>query len=195
MDQRTWAHFKTHFSAAYIAEEQRKKYTGGTAQPGKPFGGSATQQPAASAPDNPGGRVVINNAFPAQMSNTMDGFLDNIAAVVTTDSETMQQMVVAVATLTEINKQQAATIASQQQTIAALAKPVKPTTTPGKTWEPHPGYETGNTAYCWAHGYKLRKGHTGATCKAREFGDNNDKRTATRSNTKGGSQANKGFDE
>ena len=24
VDQRTWAHFKTHFSAAYIAEEQRK---------------------------------------------------------------------------------------------------------------------------------------------------------------------------
>ena len=65
----------------------------------------------------------------------------------------------------------------------------------GSEWEPHPGYETGNTAYCWAHGYKLRKGHTGATCKAREFGDNDDKRTATRSNTKGGSQANKGFDE
>ena len=127
------------------------------------------------------------------MSNTMEGFLDNIAAVVTTDSETMQQMVVAVATLTEINKQQAATIASQQKTIATLAKP---STTPGnKTWEPHPGYETGNTAYCWAHGYKLRKGHTGATCKAREFGDNEAKRTATRSNTKGGSQANKGFDD
>ena len=44
----------------------------------------------------------------------MDGFLDNIAVVVTTDRETMQQMLVAVATLTEINKQQAATIASQQ---------------------------------------------------------------------------------
>ena len=129
------------------------------------------------------------------MSNTMDGFLDNIAAVVTTDRKTMQQMVVAVATLTEINKQQAATIASQQRTIAALAKPTKPSTTPGKTWEPHPGYETGSTAYCWAHGYTLRKGHTGATCKAREFRDNDDKRTATRSNTKGGSQANKGFDE
>ena len=75
-----------------------------------------------------------------------------------------------------------------KKTIAALAKP---STTPGnKTWEPHPGYETGNTEYCWAHGYKLRKGHTGAICKAREFGDNDTKRTATRSNTKGGTQAN-----
>ena len=74
----------------------------------------------------------------------MYGFLDNIAAVVTTDSETMQQMVVAVATLMEINKQQAAIIASQQKTIADRA--TKPSTLPGnKTWEPHPGYETGNT--------------------------------------------------
>ena len=59
--------------------------------------------------------------------------------MVTTDSETMQQMVVAVATLTEINKQQAATIAYQQQTIAALAKPAKPSTTPGKNVGSPPG--------------------------------------------------------
>ena len=198
---RTWSAFKDHFSAAYIAEEQRKKYAGGADQPGQPFGGAATQQPSARSTDTPGG-VVINNAFPAQMANTMDGFLDNIAAVVTTDSNTMQQMVAVVATLTDTNKQHTNTIASQQRTIAALTTlTTKQSATAGetagatgKTWEPHPGYETGDSAYCWAHGFKLRKGHTGCNCKAREFAGNEDKRAATRSNTMGGSQKNKGFD-
>ena len=45
----------------------------------------------------------------------MEGFLDNIAAVVTTDSDTMQQMVASLATLTATNTQQAATIAAQQK--------------------------------------------------------------------------------
>ena len=105
------------------------------------------------------------------MSNTMDGFLDNIAAVVTTDSETMQQMVVVVATLTKTNKQQTATISSQQKTIASLGeeltkqgRPRKFQTLTGYMWDIHPGHKTGNSVYCWVHGYKLRKGHTGASC-------------------------------
>ena len=137
------------------------------------------------------------------MSNTMDGFLDNIAAVVTTNSKTMQQVVVVVATLTKTNKQQTATIASQQKTIATLglgltkqsATSKKFQTLTGTMWDIHPGHETGDSAYCWAHGYKLRKGHTGATCKAREYLDHNNRRKATRSNNMDGSQKNKGFDD
>ena len=95
--------------------------------------------------------VTINNDFPSQMSTNMDGFLDIIAAVVTTDSKTMQQMVVAVATLTKTNKQQTATIASQQKTITTLGlgltkQSATSKTMSGTTWEPHPGYETGVSA-------------------------------------------------
>ena len=129
------------------------------------------------------------------MTNTMEGFLDNIAAVVTTDSETMQQMVTSLATLTLTNTQQSATIAAQQKTIANLTQKqllAKPNTYPSGA---HPGYETGNTGYCWAHGYKLRKGHTGATCKSHDFEGKDKKRKATRANTMGGSSDNKGFDD
>ena len=189
---RTWSAFKTHFSAAYLAEEQRKKYFGGSENPGQPFGGTAAPLPNNNT--TAGGGITINNEFPAQMSNTMEGFLDNIAAVVTTDSDTMQQMVASLATLTATNAQQAATIAAQQKTIAshATGNTKKPNTYPSGA---HPGYETGNTGYCWAHGYKLRKGHRGATCKSRDFVDNKDKRAATRANTMGGCTDNKGFDD
>ena len=111
----------------------------------------------------------------------------------------MQQMVVAVATLTKTNTQQTATIASQQKTIATLGLGLtKQSATSrkrtGTTWDPHPGYKTGDSAYYWAHGYKLRKGHTGATCKAREYLGHDDRRKATRSNNMDGCQKNKGFD-
>ena len=91
------------------------------------------------------GGVTINNDFPAAMTNTMEGFLDNIAAVVTIDSETMQQMVTSLATLTITNTQQLATIAAQQKTIANLTQKqllAKPNTYPSGA---HSSYETGNT--------------------------------------------------
>jgi len=76
----------------------------------------------------------------------MEGFLDNIAAVVTTDSGTMQQMATSLATLTNTNKQQASTIAFQQKTIANLTNnQQKLNMHPSGA---HPGYETGNTGFC-----------------------------------------------
>jgi hypothetical protein len=189
---RTWSAFKTHFSAAYLAEEQRKKYFGGSENQGQPFGGTAAPLPKNKTTTGEG--KTNDNKFPAQMSDTMEGFLDNIAAVVTTDSGTMQQMVASLATLTATNTQQAAIIAAQQKTITSLTtgNNKKPNTYPSGA---HPGYETGNMGYCWAHGYKLRKGHRGATCKSRDFVDNEDKRAATRTNTMGGCTDNKGFDD
>ena len=190
--QRTWKNFKKHFLAAYLAEEQRKKYYGGEQNPGQPFGGTATQQQ--SIPEDSsaaGGGITIHNAFPAQMSNSMDGFLDNIAALVSSDSEAMQKLVDAIATLTATNKKQAETITAQQKTIQSLsAGGAKPS-----NFVPHPGYEKGDGAYCWKHGYKLRKGHTGATCKHKDFLTQPDKRKATRSNNMGGCQDCKGWDE
>ena len=42
--------------------------------------------------------------------------------------------------------------------------------------------------YCWTHGWKVRKGHSSSTCSKRKTGHN---ATASRENTKGGSDYNK----
>ena len=50
-----------------------------------------------------------------QMSNSLEGFLDNIAAAATNDSSTLEQLVRSMAQLIATN-------AMQQQTIAELRK-------------------------------------------------------------------------
>ena len=142
------------------------------------------------------------------MTNSMDGFLDNIAALVTNESGTLEQFVANLTTLTDTTKEQAATIASQQKTITTLttknnqleAKLAKlgggGTASKGDTGGyQHPGYETGNKAYCWKHGFKCKKGHTSATCKHPDFLKNPELKKATRSNPMGGCMDNKGWDE
>ena len=42
--------------------------------------------------------------------------------------------------------------------------------------------------YCWRHGWRVRKGHLSSTCSKRKTGHN---ATASRENTKGGSDYNK----
>jgi hypothetical protein len=126
-----------------------------------------------------------------QMSNSLEGFLDNIVAAATNDSSTLEQLVKSMVQLTATN-------AMQQQTIAELRKEMatqRDAQARGDTVRvtPRDGGTKGlaKDGYCWKHGYKVAVGHTSATCR-----DNipEDKRDATRANTKGGATWNKGWD-
>ena len=145
--------------------------------------------------------------------------MDNIAALVTSESGTLEKLVTNIAGLAAVSKEQAKTLAAQQKTIhattlentklreevAALKRRGRGTGTASRggrgerTTPPDTGdtaeFETGDRAYCWVHGYKLGKGHTGLSCKAKDFDEDPTRRLATRSNTMGGKQWNKGWDE
>jgi len=124
--------------------------------------------------------------------------LDNLALAVTQDKDLLDQLVAnntvnteTIATLTATNKSQAATIKSQAEQINALKKkagegnsrPVYSASNPNPAWV--------RGKYCWSHGYGCTAGHTSETCNLKRLGH---KDNATRANTMGGSDKNKGWD-
>ena len=173
--QKTWADWKSAYKTAYEREQRRMRLR---EEVGQPFGGtvSGNSDGALTTTSPPGGLTT------QQMSNSLEGFLDNIAAAATNDSSTLEQLVKSMAQLTCTNAMQQQTIADLRKELAAL-----------RVGTTHDGGPKGlaKDGYCWKHGYKVGVGHTSRTCR-----DNipEDKRDATRANTKGGSTANKGWD-
>lgn len=126
-----------------------------------------------------------------------NGYLDNLAAVATSEKTTLAQLIETNATLTANVTSLTASVASLMAAYAILATGKTSTTTPkaANTQQPcnsnrKPSY-LAIGGYCWMHGYRVRKRHDSTMCKDKGEGH---KDAATHANTMNGSMANKGWD-
>ena len=127
-----------------------------------------------------GGSFRANAILEDELSEKMVTSLDNLANAAVQKNDTIEKLI-------EINKQQQETIHKLQAQNGELLYLLKHMSTPAAQqdgnaarWDP--------TGYCWSHGFRVMKGHNSKTCKTRAEGH---KEEATRSNTMGGSNANK----
>ena len=126
----------------------------------------------------------------------LDGYLDNLATAATTERSTLAQLIETNAMLTTNIATLTTSVASLTAAYTILAAATNTSQTPA-TRRKRSGGTTANKTlavggYCWTHGYRVRKGHDGVTCKNKAEGH---KDVATRANTMNGSTANKGWED
>ena len=127
----------------------------------------------------------------------LDGYLDNLAAAATTERTTLAQLIENNATLTASITSLTASVALLTAAYAILAAGTDKThkRTGNNKQQPRSSDKKHDylapMGYCWTHGYRVKKGHTSATCPDKAKGH---KDAATRTNTMNGSTANKGWD-
>eukprot|EP00804_Cyclotella_cryptica_P022263 CCRYP_020543-RA/>CCRYP_020543-RA protein AED:0.35 eAED:0.91 QI:0/0/0/1/1/1/2/0/366 len=182
---KTWTGWKTHYRAAHIARK-RQLLASGTAMP-------PSTANALIAEDN----VHLTEGTFARL----DGYLDNLAAAATTERTTLQSLTEAnaalVANLTALTTSVASLTAAYTSLAAVQHASVPPglaTQQPRRTranTRPSTTLPTTPGGYCWTHGFRVREGHSSATCANKAEGH---KDTATRANTMGGSMVNKGWE-
>jgi hypothetical protein len=182
---KTWAAWKTHYRAAHIARKRQMLAAGKTTT--SSFGAANVV-------------TAIDEAISDVTLTRLDGYLDNLAAAATTERTTLTQLIENNATLTANVTSLTASVASLTSAYAILAagRNNAPRTTGGtgggtqqqRNSDRKPSY-LAVEGYCWTHGYRVRKGHDSANCKDKAGGH---KDTATRTNTMGGSVANKGWE-
>eukprot|EP00804_Cyclotella_cryptica_P003921 CCRYP_016106-RA/>CCRYP_016106-RA protein AED:0.11 eAED:0.25 QI:0/0/0/1/0.2/0.16/6/0/1395 len=180
---KTWTAWKTHYRAAHIARK-RQLLASGIAMP-------PSTANALIAEDD----VHLTEGTFARL----DGYLDNLAAAATTERTTLQS-------LTEANAALVANLTALTTSVAGLTAAytslaaVQHASVPPGTATQQPRRTRANTrplttlpampgGYCWTHGFRVREGHSSATCANKAEGH---KDTATRANTMGGSMVNKG---
>ena len=172
---KTWPAWKTHYRAAHLARKRQMLAAGKNS-----FGGANA--------------VTLHDdaTISADTFTRLDGYLDNLAAAATTERTTLSQLIENNATLTANVTSLTASVASLTATYAILAAGRPPSRAPAAAAAKptRPSYLAAN-GYCWTHGYRVRIGHDSATCK--DKGDGH-KDGATRANTMGGSNNNKGWD-
>jgi hypothetical protein len=138
-------------------------------------------------------RMMANNgafanqvAAEAGQAAMMARLLDNLANATLQKNDTVEKLVT-------MNEKLEKALADANAAIACLCL-LAPTTAPAggsndcpSHWSPViPDWDP--TGYCSSHGFKVKPGHTSATCAHRKEGHNT---VATRLDTKGGSKANK----
>ena len=165
---RTWPNWKTHWSAAFQDKRELVKLTGIA------FNGMA------------------NNAQEIEMGDKMVSALDNLANAAVQKNDTFEQLVASNKTLTEAiksqqdeNKKLLAIITALSISDRGAASGKTSTTTGGGRdipWDPE--------GYCWSHGYKIKIGHSSATCENQKDG-HKQHLTAKRGDEQGGCMWNK----
>jgi hypothetical protein len=125
-------------------------------------------------------------AAEAEQAAMMACLLDNLANATLQKNNTVEKLVTA-------NEKLAKALADANATIARLCL-LAPATAPTGGSNNRPSHwlpvipDWDPTGYCLLHGFKVKRGHTSAICAHRKEGHN---AAATRSDTKGGSKANK----
>ena len=138
----------------------------------------------------------------AEMSQDTASALANLATATQSDRTAVAQLTETVATLSVHLKQTQAKLDAANIEITRLRH------TPCLPGAPGPATDAGTKraarlakqaakvwatgGYCHSHGYKVEEDHTSCTCRKRAAGHNP---AATRADTMGGSQWNKGWDE
>ncbi len=182
--QKTWAIWKTKYRVAHIARRRQLLAAG-------------TTEPLSRA------HAVTTDTTVGDTFDKLDGYLDNLANAATQEKSTLAHLVDTNATLT-------ANIATLTTSFSALTTAYTLLTatkgnmttpaanTPGtrnntnrRGNQPKAGQKFSPNGYCWTHGYKVGLHHNSGSCKAKEGGH---KDAATRADTMGGSNENKGWD-
>lgn len=179
LQQKTWALWKrlyhTEHSNRLKADRANANHSGGhSATPPSAYH-AAPSYPSSVSIDgasNPGTEL-----FAASVTSA----LDNLASAATADRTSFNNLVTRNEQLSTKNDELTSVLTKLQKDFAALK--ASGNTSPQIEFEPN--------GYCWSHGYKLKKGHSSSTCRRRAEGHIV---TATRCDTKGGSDKNKGWD-
>ena len=175
---RTWTAWKTHYRAAHLARKRQLLAAGHA-----PGGAHAVT-----------GTEYDPTTIPQDTYDKLDGYLNNIAAAATNDGKLLERMVESNTCLASYVTSLTASVASLTAAYTLLANKITPEATqrPQKMQQKRPErVKAAANGYCWTHGFRVREGHTSATCTGKAEGHKN---TATRANTMGGSNANKGWD-
>ena len=162
LDQ-TWNNWKLHWSVAFTESRDIHRMTSAA--------GAFANQAVADA----------------EQAEMMVRSLDNLANAALQKNDTVEKLVSA-------NERLAKALADANAAIARLRLPGTAATTPGTVlparpasatipaWDPH--------GYCWSHGWKVKLGHSSATCTHRKEGHD---ATATRTSPNDGSGLNKAW--
>ncbi len=167
---RTWTAWKTAFCLAHLRRQCQISASGG----GKPLGGAH-----GVTPDLPPAMDHLGLA------------LGNLVLVATNDTAVLQQLTAVnlalsstITTLTATNKKLVDTAANTPS--RGSATPMASSKNSRSTKNPFP------CNYCWTHGHCCSEQHMSATCGHKAPGH---KDRATRLNTMGGSEKDKGWDK
>ena len=159
---RTWANWKAYWTDAFQEKRELVRLTG-------------------IAYDG-----MANNAQVDEIGDKMVSALDNLANAAVQKNDTFEHLVAANKTLTETNKRQQEDNRKLLAIISALSVKTTYKTATGKdlsgggadfNWDPN--------GYCWSHGYKVKAGHSSATCEKCRPG-HQDHLDAKRGDTQGG---------
>ena len=165
---KTWKSFKVFFASEYHDLKEQNEFT------------------ATSA-----GFHSANAVYPQETHQaTITDALDHLAMATSNDRTIIEALTASNAKLTATNEKLAADL---QQAITLLQQLVtsdeqREQLRCQKVSEYNMKFAV--DGYCWSHGYKVTPNHTSKTCSARKPGH---KEAATRANTMGGSQLNKGW--
>jgi hypothetical protein len=134
------------------------------------------------------GAFANQAAAKAEQAAMMARSLDNLANAALQNNDTVAKLVTANKKLAKALANANATIARLRLLPPAAAPTGRPNDCPSHwspvilNWDPN--------GYCSSHGFKVKRCHTSATCAHQKEGHN---ATATRSDTKGSSEANKNW--
>ena len=162
LDQ-TWNNWKLHWSVAFTESRDIHCMT------------------------SPAGTFANHAIADAEHAKMMARSLDNLANAALQKNDTVEKLVSA-------NERLAKALADANAAIARLRLPGTAATTPGSVPPARPANATipawDPQGYCWSHGWKVKLGHSSATCTHRKEGHD---ATATRTSTKDGSGLNKAW--
>ena len=122
---------------------------------------------------------------PASSINRLRTALDNLALAAANNTTVLQQLTAANLALNAMNS---LLTAANKRLSEALAK--LQATKPGTPGMSRPSNKPFPDNYCWTHGYRVSLTHMSATCGGKATGHQD---AATASNTKGGSEKDKGW--
>jgi hypothetical protein len=163
-NDKTWANFKTHFTAAYNDLREATVATLG------------------------GGFHGANSATGDYLTSTAEAFA-NLATATQADREAAACLITSNSTLTQQLAARDAKIRDLENTIKNLKNNTASnnggsTSNTERRTGPRPIRITPNNNYCWTHGYQIANDHTSASCTKPREGHQHD---ATVNNPKGGS--------
>ena len=167
---KTWTAWKQHYRSAHLARKRQMMAAG------KPvFGGVANAVTTGE-----------DTLAPATFER-LDNYLDNLASAATTERTTLTQLVENNASLTASVAALTASVTALTSAHTLLANNRGATAPPTQQPREQKKLNLDPNGYCWTHGYRVKVGHTSATCTGKRAGHQD---AATRANPMGGSTYN-----